>query len=178
MNNDELKMIEEMAEVITQASDKCFNTRCEDCKYYRADDDDEGDDEIVIKKIELERLERSNYQEGVADGRKEIKDQYDVLREQYATLWAENRTLKDSNETLTQRNFKVSIERTKATRKETVKEILQIVDSKLDLYRNGVIGGTLYDDGYRNAVNEIKVTVKNKYDLELEQSLNENDERY
>ena len=53
-------------------------------------------------------------------------------------------------------------------KQETVTKILQIVDGKLDLYRNGVIGGTIYDAGYKNAVNEIKIAVKNKYGIELE----------
>lgn len=52
--------------------------------------------------------------------------------------------------------------------KETAREILQIVDGKLDLYRNGVIGGSLYDAGYKSAVNEIKFAVKNKFDIDLE----------
>ena len=53
-------------------------------------------------------------------------------------------------------------------RDETARKILQIVDGKLDLYRNGVIGGTLYDDGYKSAVNEIKIAVKNIYGIDLE----------
>lgn len=59
-------------------------------------------------------------------------------------------------------------EKLEQAKKETATKILQIVDGKLDLYRNGVIGGTLYDDGYRNAVNEIKIAVKNKYGIDLE----------
>lgn len=53
-------------------------------------------------------------------------------------------------------------------REETATEILQVVDKRLDLYRNGVIGGTLYDAGYQNAVNEIKIAIKNKFGIESE----------
>ena len=152
MNNDELKMIEEMAEVITQASDKCFDTACEDCKYCRADDD-----YYRCKSVfEAEALYNAKY-------RRVDDDEIIIKKSKIDTMiW----TVGELAKKLTH------------SQHETAKEILQIVDGKLDLYRNGVIGGTLYDDGYKNAVNEIKVTVKNKYDLELEQSLNENDERY
>lgn len=73
MNKDE--MIIDMAEVITQASDKCLDTACEDCKYYRADDDyyrcksvfeaealynagyrKIADDEIVLNKEDYDKL--------------------------------------------------------------------------------------------------------------------------
>lgn len=53
--------------------------------------------------------------------------------------------------------------------KETAREILKLVDKKLDLYRNGVIGGSLYDDGYKSAVQEIKFSIKKLYGVEVEE---------
>ena len=53
-------------------------------------------------------------------------------------------------------------------KQETAREILQIIDGRLDLYRNGVIGGSLYDSGYKSAVAEIKHSVAKKYGIELE----------
>ena len=47
--------------------------------------------------------------------------------------------------------------------KETAREILKLVDKKLDLYQNGVIGGSLYDDGYKSAVQEIKFSIKKQF---------------
>ena len=52
-------------------------------------------------------------------------------------------------------------------KKETARGILKLVDKKLDLYRNGVIGGSLYDDGYKSAVQEIKFSIKKLYGVEV-----------
>lgn len=55
------------------------------------------------------------------------------------------------------------------TRNETAREVLKIVDSKLDLYRNGVIGGSLYDDGYKSAVCEIKFKINELFNVEVKE---------
>lgn len=137
MNNDELKMIEELEEFLNRQfsyARKVYPNPYEidevdveaddiakalyNAKYRRVDDD-----EIIIKKSKIDTM-----------------------------IW----TVGELAKKLTH------------SQHETAKEILQIVDGKLDLYRNGVIGGTLYDDGYRNAVNEIKHTIKKLYEIELE----------
>lgn len=93
-----------------------------------------GDDEIVIEEIELARLKRSNYREGVADGKKEIQDQYDDERKRNATLWKENKTLKDSNKELGDRIFTLSIESSK-TKEETGKFLRELY--KCEYYTHG-----------------------------------------
>ena len=55
------------------------------------------------------------------------------------------------------------------TRKETAEKILKLVDNKLDLYRNGVIGGSLYDSGYQSAIYDIKRTIKELFNVEIKE---------
>lgn len=58
---------------------------------------------------------------------------------------------------------------TEQARKETAEKIYKLVDNKLDLYRNGVIGGTLYDSGYQTAISDIKQKIKDIYGVEVEE---------
>lgn len=51
--------------------------------------------------------------------------------------------------------------------KETAEKIYKLVDSKLDLYRNCVIGGTLYDRGYQMAISDIKQKIKDIFGVEI-----------
>ena len=82
MNKDELKMIEETAEVITQASDKCLDTACEDCKYCRADDD-----YYRCKSVfEAEALHNANYRKIAVDEIIIKKSEYKELKK-YRTDW-------------------------------------------------------------------------------------------
>lgn len=53
--------------------------------------------------------------------------------------------------------------------KETAREILKLADNKLNLYQNGVIGGSLYDVGYKSAVQEIKFSIKKQFGVEVEE---------
>ena len=53
----------------------------------------------------------------------------------------------------------------KLANKETAEKILKLVDNKLDLYRNGVIGGSLYDSGYQSAIYDVKRTIKEQFGL-------------
>lgn len=55
------------------------------------------------------------------------------------------------------------------TRKETAEKIYKLVDSKLDLYRNCVIGGTLYDRGYQMAISDIKQKIKDIFGVEIKE---------
>lgn len=54
-------------------------------------------------------------------------------------------------------------------RKETAKNIYKLADNKLDLYRNGVIGGSLYDSGYQTAIYDIKRIIKKKFGVEIKE---------
>lgn len=60
-------------------------------------------------------------------------------------------------------------EQLQKARKETAMGILKLVDKKLDLYQNGVIGGSLYDVGYKSAVQEIKFSIKKQFGVEVEE---------
>lgn len=53
--------------------------------------------------------------------------------------------------------------------KETAEKIYKLVDSKLDLYRNCVIGGTLYDRGYQMAISDIKQKIKDIFGVEIKE---------
>lgn len=53
--------------------------------------------------------------------------------------------------------------------KETAEKIYKLVDKKLDLYRNGVIGGSLYDSGYQTAIYNIKRIIKEQYGVEIKE---------
>ena len=53
--------------------------------------------------------------------------------------------------------------------KEMAEKIYKLVDSKLDLYRNGVIGGTLYDRGYQIAISDIKQKIKDIFKVEIKE---------
>lgn len=55
------------------------------------------------------------------------------------------------------------------TRKETAEKILKLADNKLDLYRNGVIGGSLYDSGYQTAIYDIKRIIKEQFSVEIKE---------
>lgn len=53
--------------------------------------------------------------------------------------------------------------------KDTAEKIYKLVDSKLDLYRNCVIGGTLYDRGYQMAISDIKQKIKDIFGVEIKE---------
>lgn len=64
----------------------------------------------------------------------------------------------------------INIAKIKAqARNETAEKIYKLVDNKLDLYRNGVIGGSLYDSGYQTAIYDIKRTIKELFDIEIKE---------
>ena len=67
-------------------------------------------DKVVLSKEEYEKLERSNYQEGIAEGRKELQDEYNSLRERYAKVVKENTDLDNTCGALLDRNFRLSVE--------------------------------------------------------------------
>lgn len=132
--NDKLKQIEEMAKALCVLS-----TNCGKCEEYSECDliahaivlveqgyckIDEGS--VILTEEEYERIERSNFQEGISEGRKEIKDMYDELHLRHAECLLENKKLKDSNKILADREFTLSIQ-LEQTRKQAVKEVLQEV---------------------------------------------------
>lgn len=57
----------------------------------------------------------------------------------------------------------------KQTRKETAEKIYKLVDNNLDLYKNGVIGETLYDSGYQTAISNIKQKIKDIFGVEIKE---------
>ena len=52
-------------------------------------------------------------------------------------------------------------------RQETAIEILQIADRKLDNITRSLLKRPVFDDGYREAVNDIKYTIVCEYGIEL-----------
>ena len=57
----------------------------------------------------------------------------------------------------------------KQARKETAEKIYNLVDKKLDLYKNGVIGGSLYDSGYQSAIYDVKRTIKELFGVDIKE---------
>lgn len=197
MNKDKI-MIEEMAKVLCDKNcEECSSKLLLPCGYktyctklYNANCRIISDDEIVLKKSQYEAEKEKAFLEW-----REEYDQNCLLRlrvsefeKELAKLKAQNETLELNNKKLKQtndefvkankafakRNEELLDELQELTdikakaKQETATEILQVVDKRLDLYRNGVIGGTLYDAGYQNAVNEIKIAIKNKFGIESE----------
>ena len=148
MNENEKRMIEDMAEVLNQASDKCFATECEDCKYYRADDDYYRCKGV----LEAEALYNANYRK-IADNEIVIKkDEYGTLKAQNDTLELYNKDLKYTNKQLAnanklfaKRNDELLDELQECTdikaktEQETAREILQEFMTKISSFT--VTGG-------------------------------------
>lgn len=174
---DKEKQIEEMVEVIKAQSVK-YNANCDkDC-----DDCPYGD---CVGKL-AEELLKASYRkipEGsvvLSEGEYSdiLEDEVETLERDIAEYWVcldidavaqelhkDGYRKLDDHAIMTLRKAKGLEER---TRKETARDILKFVDKKLDLYQNGVIGGSLYDDGYKSAVQEIKFSIKKQFGVEVE----------
>ena len=60
-------------------------------------------------------------------------------------------------------------EKAKQASKETAEKIYKLIDKKLELYQNGVIGGSLYDSGYQTAIYDIKRIIKEQLGVEIKE---------
>lgn len=101
-----------------------------------------------------------------------FEDSVVLSKEEYDTLKAENdKYVKDCIDyiaTISKLENKVW-EVEQQARKETAEKLYKLVDSKLDLYRNCVIGGTLYDRGYQMAISDIKQKIKDIFGVEIKE---------
>ena len=116
----------------------------------------------MLTEEEYERLERSNFQEGMSEGRKEVKDMYDSLHLRQAEILIENKKLKASNKVLTDRNFTLSI-RLEQVRKKALNLafILSEVIEKLNVCTLKLENKSQeFTDGYTEAIAEVRNSLK------------------
>ena len=194
--NDKEKQIEEMAKIMRLhiCKDKpCKECNCHglgnksstlyhcDCYYYaqslvKQDYRKISKDDVVISKEEYNELinlqrthaeDLTNVIQSYEESKKEIKIEYiNHIKNLEKTI---DRQSKDLN---SQADRIIDLKRELENKsKETAEKIIKLADKKLDLYKNGVIGGSLYDNGYQTAIYDIKRTIKEKFGVEIKEEV-------
>ena len=180
---DKEKQIEKMANIIQNACNKC-----NECELYNTDmfKDVKGVDCVNLKKAlniynagcriisegsvvlsenQITCLQRDWFK----FGKEYVSGKKDIVLLTEEELLARDKRLREADAEYIKALEECVNNQNAQARKETARKIYKLVDSKLDLYQNGVIGGSLYDVGYKSAVQEIKFSIKKQYGVEVEE---------
>ena len=117
----------------------------------------------------VDRIKNKVFPEGsVVLSREEYAEHIELRNSKVGELVKENRKLGEQCLDWMKLYHK-QLTKTNEESKKTAEKILKLVDNKLDLYRNGVIGGSLYDDGYKSAIYDVKRTIKELFGVDIKE---------
>ena len=125
-------------------------------KLYNAGYRKVADDEIVIKKRQYEQLKKYNRD------RKRLRLKWQQAKQALEQERKSCRLIADDEIVESMKTYE-------RARYATAREILQFIDSRLDIRRHGIFGlENEFDNGYKMAIQDIKRLIKNKYGIESE----------